>query len=340
MNIGLALLYAAFAVVALWLLGELLLQHRAPAHWRALALLGFLGLVAGVHQGSAMIVGGGVLAFGAGQGLVTRSVKRGEGPHWSLRGRDGALPGPLGRVPLLDRVFPAAERPEPDGSDPVDRVGAIGSVEDAPEPVLAGPGAGPELELELVESQPAAGQPYGGQPYPEQAYAGQAPGTEQAGGPYGQQFPAEYQQAYAQPYAQPFPQPEGYPAGAYPQPYPQPYAPQYAQEYAEEYARQYAEQQGQQPFPQQPEGYYADPAAVPVPAAPGYGYDPAAQAQVQAQQGYYQQQPPSPEEYDAVGYDPLGTYQYDYQAQAQAAFPQQQGPQQAYPAEPEPWNYG
>ncbi|QMU68551.1 hypothetical protein [Streptacidiphilus sp. P02-A3a] len=323
MNIGLALLYAAFAVVALWLLGELLLQHRAPAHWRGLALLGFLALVAGVHQGSAVIVGGGVLAFGAGQGLVTRSVKRGEGPHWSLRGRDGALPGPLGRVPLLDRVFPAAERPEPDGSAPAERVGAIGSVEDAPEPVLAGPGAEPELEL--VESQPHEGQ----QPYAAQAHDGRPQGAEQAGGPYGRPYPAEYPQAYAQqyaePYPQPFPQPEGYPAEAYPQPYAPEYAPEYAQEYAAEYARQYAEQQGQPPFPGQPDGYYADPAAV-----PGYGYDPAAQAQ----QGYYQQQPPSPEQYDAVGYDPLGTYQYDYQV------PRQQVPPQPYPAEPEPWNYG
>jgi len=376
MNIGLALLYTAFAVVALWLLGELLVQHRAPAHWRALALLGFLGLVAGVHQGSAVIVGAGVLAFGAGQGLVTRSVKRGEGPHWSLRGRDGALPGPLGRVPLLDRVFPAAERPEPDGADPVDRVGAIGSVEDAPEPVLAGPGAGPGLEL--VESQaaagPAAGQSSSEPSYPEQGYAGQAyagqafsgqsqspsqsqsppPGAEQPG--YGQQFPQQagqpyppeyqqpyppqYEQPFGQPFAQPFPQAEGYPAAAYPQQYPQsheqsheqPQAQSLAQEYADEYARQYAEQHGQPPYQQQPEGYYAAP--VPAPAA-GYGYDPAAQPQP----GYYQQQPPSPEEYDAVGYDPQGTYQYDYQAQAQAQYPQQVPPQ-PYQAEPEPWNYG
>ncbi|MBC3841997.1 hypothetical protein GXW82_22800 [Streptacidiphilus sp. 4-A2] len=77
MNVGLAVLYAAFAVVALWLLGELLVQHRAPAHWRGLALLGFLGLVAGVQQGSVVVVVVGVVAFGAGQGLVTRSVKQG-----------------------------------------------------------------------------------------------------------------------------------------------------------------------------------------------------------------------------------------------------------------------
>ena len=30
--VGLAVLYIAFGVVALWLLGELLLQHRAEPH--------------------------------------------------------------------------------------------------------------------------------------------------------------------------------------------------------------------------------------------------------------------------------------------------------------------
>jgi len=321
MNIGLALLYVAFAVVALWLLGELLVQHRAPAHWRALALLGFLGLVAGVHQGSAVIVGGGVLAFGAGQSLVTRSVKRGEGPHWSLRGPDGALPGPLGRLPLVARVFPAADVPEPDGSDPARRVGAVGPVEESAGALLVEP-------VEPVGPDPA------GQPEPQPLYDG---------GPYGQAFP---QQAFAQAFPQAFPQqaeqpyPSAYPQPdgsgyAYPQPYPQgvpqqaaayeaaPYPPEYAQEYAQEYARHYAEQAGQAPYPQ-PGDYYPE-----QPAAPGYGYDPAAQPQPP----YYQQpgyQQPAADDYDALGYNPQGTYQYDQQ---------QPGQQQEQPPYAGPWPY-
>jgi hypothetical protein len=315
MNIGLALLYAAFAVVALWLLGEVLLQHRAPAQWRALALLGFLGLVAGVHQGSAVIVGVGVLAFGAGQGLVTRSVKRGDGPHWSLRGADGALPGPLGGLPLLARAFPAAEVPESAAAaNPALRVGVVGPVEESAAPVLARA----EPTAEFVESQPYDGEP----DEPGGAYGSGvgAYGSGYGGGAYGAQppqqtaqpYPQEYQQ---QPYAYPYQEavPEGYAPGYEGGQYQQgqqnqqPYPQEYADQYAQEYARQYAAQYGQQPYPQQ---------------------------------GYYQQ--PAPDDYDAVGYDPQGTYQggypYDHQAPGQ---PEQQDQQQQPPqSPPEPWTYG
>ena len=338
MNIGLALLYLAFAVVALWLLGELLVQHRAPAHWRALALLGFLGLVAGVHQGSAAIVAVGVLAFGAGQGMVTRSVKRGDGPHWSLRGPDGGLPGPLGRVPLVAQVFPAEGIPEAAvAADPARRVGTVGPIEDeAAEPVPAQP----ESAAEFVESQPYDGEP---------EYDGGLPGAripQQTTQPYPQEYAYPYQAAEAVPPG--FAQPAGYDAGQYQQEYAAQYAQQqpYAQqEYAQQpYAQQeYGQQEyAQQPYPQsEPGGYYGD-------SAPGYGYEPAAQPQ--PQQGYYQQ--PAPDDYDAVGYDPQGTYQYDYRPPAeyqphadhQAEY-QQQPQQHAQPgyggeAVPEPWTYG
>ena len=296
MNIGLALLYAAFAVVALWLLGEVLLQHRAPAHWRLLALLGFLGLVAGVYRASPEIVVGGVLVFGAGQGLVTRSVKRGSGPHWSLRGADGALPGPLG---VLGRVFPAAEVPESAAAaDPARRVGAVGPVEDSAEPVQA------ESAVEFVESQP-----YDGDEPEEPGYAGAAYGA-QPPQQYEQGYQPGYQQEYAYPYQQ---QAAGYGDWQYQQgEYAQQQYPQ--QQYAEQQA--YAEQQ----YPQQ---QYAE------------------QYQQQYPQPGYAQQQPGAEDYDAVGYDPQGTYQYDYQQQGQY----QPQPQPGYGepgagAQPEGWTYG
>jgi hypothetical protein len=40
---GYTVLYIAFGVVALWLLGEVLLQDKARLRWRALAFVGFLG---------------------------------------------------------------------------------------------------------------------------------------------------------------------------------------------------------------------------------------------------------------------------------------------------------
>ena len=43
---GWTVLYIAFGIVALWLLGEVLLQYKARLRWRLLAFAGFLGVVA------------------------------------------------------------------------------------------------------------------------------------------------------------------------------------------------------------------------------------------------------------------------------------------------------
>ncbi|MFJ2861686.1 hypothetical protein [Kitasatospora sp. NPDC087314] len=101
MGIGYLLLYVALAVVALWLVAEVLLQNRAPLHWRALALVGFLAVAAGMTLGSVPVIGAGAVLFALGQTFVTLSVKRGYRAGWSLRKADGALPGPLAKVPLL-----------------------------------------------------------------------------------------------------------------------------------------------------------------------------------------------------------------------------------------------
>jgi hypothetical protein len=272
LNVGLAVLYPAFAVVALWLLGELLLQFRAPVHWRALALLGFLGLVDGVQTGTVAVIAGGVAAFAAGQLLVTRAVKRGSGPHWSLRGRDGSLPGPLARLPLLGRVFPAGEVPEPGEVTPVEQVGAVGPIELEEAPAL--------LTVELEEAWSQSPFPEQSQPQPQYAEQGYGQQPQYSDPYYGQQ--GYGQQAYAeQGYAQP-----GYAQQAFAE---QPYAQQpYAQQYGQEqYHQQYA--QPQQP-PYQPDDYDStgyNPQGT-------YQYEQQAQQPQQPYQQYqdYGQQPP------------------------------------------------
>ncbi|MFI2028574.1 hypothetical protein [Streptomyces buecherae] len=87
---GMAVLYCAFGIVALWLLGEVLLQHKARLRWRLLAFTGFLGVVLGVVLGSVPLIGAGTAAFAVGQTYVTLSFRRGFATGWSLRGPGGA----------------------------------------------------------------------------------------------------------------------------------------------------------------------------------------------------------------------------------------------------------
>jgi hypothetical protein len=253
-DIGLVVLYAAFALVALWLLGELLLQHRAPVHWRALALLGFLGLVAGVHLSQLAVIGVGVPAFASGQLLVTRAVKRGDAEHWSLRAADGSLPGALRRLPLLGSAFPVPETPEPGEVVPVQQVGEVGPIETVePAPGAAGAEYAPQ-DYGGYEVQADYGQhPYDdyGRPQPEPAY-----GYEQAQPQpeYDYQYQQQQQQQYYYPQQQPYQEQYGQQEQYVPQPYAQQqYQPEYPQ-YAPYPAYQEPLPQGQ-PEQQQPWNY-------------------------------------------------------------------------------------
>ncbi|GAA0671740.1 hypothetical protein GCM10009548_46000 [Streptomyces malaysiensis subsp. malaysiensis] len=91
---GWTVLYIAFGVVALWLLGEVLLQYKARLRWRLLAFVGFLGVVGGVLIPSVPVIGVGAIAFAIGQTYVTLSFRRGFAAGWAL---SGGLPGLLGR---------------------------------------------------------------------------------------------------------------------------------------------------------------------------------------------------------------------------------------------------
>ncbi|MFP3990773.1 hypothetical protein U9R90_25555 [Streptomyces sp. E11-3] len=86
---GWAVLYIAFGVVALWLLGEVLLQYKARLRWRMLAFVGFVGVVFGVLLQSLLVIGVGTAAFAIGQTYVTLSFRRGFSTGWAIGGSPG-----------------------------------------------------------------------------------------------------------------------------------------------------------------------------------------------------------------------------------------------------------
>ncbi|MER7948299.1 hypothetical protein ABTY59_13025 [Streptomyces sp. NPDC096079] len=87
---GWTVLYIAFGVVALWLLGEVLLQYKARLRWRLLAFGGFLGVVLGVLLPSVLVIVAGAVAFAVGQTYVTLSFRRGFSTGWAIGGNPGA----------------------------------------------------------------------------------------------------------------------------------------------------------------------------------------------------------------------------------------------------------
>ncbi|WP_416978566.1 hypothetical protein [Streptomyces sp. T028] len=93
---GWTVLYIAFGIVALWLLGEVLLQYKARLRWRLLAFVGFLGVVLGVLIPSVIVIGLGAAAFAVGQTYVTLSFRRGFAEGWAVRRGDGEGPLPKG----------------------------------------------------------------------------------------------------------------------------------------------------------------------------------------------------------------------------------------------------
>jgi hypothetical protein len=87
---GWTVLYIAFGFVALWLLGEVLLQYKARLRWRLLAFTGFVGVVFGVLLSSVFVIALGAIAFAVGQTYVTLSFRRGFSTGWAIGGRPGA----------------------------------------------------------------------------------------------------------------------------------------------------------------------------------------------------------------------------------------------------------
>ncbi|WP_030262875.1 hypothetical protein [Streptomyces sp. NRRL B-24484] len=274
MGIGYLLLYAALAVVALWLIAELLLQNRAPVVWRGVALAGFLTVVGGMRLQSVLVIGVGAAAFAAGQFFVTTSVKRGFVAGWSLRRQDGTLPGPLARVPLLSAATGGVAGAEEEALPEPPVVGAVGPVE--ADPALSAYTEVEEIAADGVYAEPQAYQQeqqvWTQQSVPQQAVHQDVHAQQQAGHGYGwdQQWAAQQQFAQAQyqqqdPYGQ---QAAWAQQAAYAQYQQDPYA-----------AQQFADQQAQQVQQPQQQGYYYQ-----------QGWEYQQQPAVPQQQGQYQQQ--------------------------------------------------
>lgn len=117
---GWTVLYIAFGIVALWLLGEVLLQYKARLRWRLLAFVGFLGVVVGVLIPSVIVIGLGAAAFAVGQTYVTLSFRRGFSSGWAV---SAPALGPLGAV--------KRRRGEPDRQEPTLEVSDLEATEGA-----------------------------------------------------------------------------------------------------------------------------------------------------------------------------------------------------------------
>ncbi|MER5444391.1 hypothetical protein ABT065_01970 [Streptomyces sp. NPDC002764] len=117
---GWTVLYIAFGIVALWLLGEVLLQYKARLRWRLLAFAGFLGVVLGVLIPSVIVIGLGAAAFAVGQTYVTLSFRRGFSAGWAVKRPEGdglgaGLKGRRGKAERQDPTLEVSElEPEAD----------------------------------------------------------------------------------------------------------------------------------------------------------------------------------------------------------------------------------
>jgi hypothetical protein len=260
---GWTVLYIAFGIVALWLLGEVLLQYKARLRWRLLAFVGFLGVVLGVLMPSVVVIGVGAIAFAIGQTYVTLSFRRGFAAGWAVR-RPDAEDEPVDgkrRRGRADRHEPAPDDADAEvagdeqqaGQDAYAQAGTQGDYEDYDRDDVFTPARATAAETATV---------YEPQPLPEDtgnygvygdtaAYAGTAQQQPQGGEAYAYDYSGYGQQAY------------GYDAGGQ-----QGYA-NYSDPYVGSqaygtYDAGYAQQYGQQ-------GYAQDPYAT-----GGYGETPAA----------------------------------------------------------------
>ncbi|MGP4004768.1 hypothetical protein [Streptomyces sp. 8N706] len=116
---GWTILYIAFGIVALWLLGEVLLQYKARLRWRLLAFAGFLGVVLGVLLPSVIVIGVGAIAFAIGQTYVTLSFRQGFSRGWALtppalsgRRKDAAMTPMEPTLEVSDLEAHPVEEPE------------------------------------------------------------------------------------------------------------------------------------------------------------------------------------------------------------------------------------
>ncbi|MEV4918058.1 hypothetical protein AB0K47_14735 [Streptomyces tirandamycinicus] len=297
---GWTVLYIAFGIVALWLLGEVLLQYKARLRWRLVAFVGFLGVVVGVLMPNIVVIGIGAAAFAVGQTYVTLSFRRGFSTGWALGGSPGssrrrrsAAP-PSDRDPVLevtgvdyepsygDRVRPGPSGPAADDS-PADAATAVYEPQPLPDDtsqygVYSDASYGADRGQGGADASYAADHGQGGG---DASYGGYSSGYADAYPEgHGYQQPAGTHDAYAESY--------GYGTGQQYAAYSDPYAAGAAQGY-DAYGNYGGGQQYTDPYASQ--GYHETPPGgvwvplqrdgdqVPPPdQPPQYGYDPGYQS--------------------------------------------------------------
>ncbi|GAA2599771.1 hypothetical protein [Streptomyces axinellae] len=232
---GWTVLYIAFGIVALWLLGEVLLQYKARLRYRLLAFVGFLGVVVGAVIPSVIVIGIGIAAFATGQTYVTLSYRRGFSTGWALGGRPGSSRRrrPSGAAPKADPSLEVSDlqahdpgaAPVPDPSDDHGSAGYQAEGQYTPEPQGYGASAVEETQVYGMSAVEET-QVYGMSAVEEtQAYAYADSAETQA--PY--QDPQQDSSSYQDPSAY-----QDSSQG------PTPYAAEAAQQYAQAETQQYA----------------------------------------------------------------------------------------------------
>ncbi|WP_418956588.1 hypothetical protein [Streptomyces tritici] len=254
---GWTVLYIAFGIVALWLLGEVLLQYKARLRWRLLAFGGFLLVVLGVLLPSVAVIVVGALAFAVGQTYVTLSYRRGFSTGWAIGGSPGASRRRRSGPPA-DRG-PQLEVTELSYEEPAEPAPAEAAAVYEPQPLPDDTGQYGVYDTSYDQAHPQPQQGYGG-------YDSYQPGYDQpaASYDYGSGAPQQQYAAYSDPYIGPGTD-QQYAAYDYGQGQPgqaDPYAPSYTYDTPPGGVWVPQQRDGEQPpYPQQPPqpeqyGYY------------------------------------------------------------------------------------
>ncbi|MFJ8665810.1 hypothetical protein [Streptomyces sp. NPDC093600] len=262
---GWTVLYIAFGVVALWLLGEVLLQYKARLRWRVLAFCGFLGVVFGVLLSSVPVIIAGAVAFAVGQTYVTLSFRRGFSTGWALGGRPGAsrrrrsAAAPAGTAgPTLEVTEVSYEPvdPEPTAAETTAVYEPLPMPDDTGQYGVYAPAYDHAAAQPEAQAQAAYGAGY--DPYPTPGH--EQPAYEQPAYDYGtaqQQYAA-----YSDPYIGPGTDGQQYTSYDYGtpgrQPYADPYAPSYTYDTPPGGVWVPQQRDGEQPAEQQDQEYYGN----------------------------------------------------------------------------------
>ncbi|MET9952658.1 hypothetical protein ABZ135_14070 [Streptomyces sp. NPDC006339] len=250
---GWTVLYIAFGVVALWLLGEVLLQYKARLRWRLLAFGGFLGVVLGVLLPSVLVIILGAAAFAVGQTYVTLSFRRGFSTGWALGGSPGASrrrrsAAPAKEGPTLEVSDLAYEPVGQDGSPAETAAETTAVYEPQPLPEETGQYAVYGTAYDQQQPQYAGADPYASTGYEQQPAYDYGTGGPQSYAPYSDPYIGQqYNDA-----------PAPYDGGGYQQPYADPYPPSYAYDTPPGgvWVPQQRDTDQQAPYQEQQQGYY------------------------------------------------------------------------------------